>query len=61
MGLTVSDFARIGLTWVVSEQGLPFKMKTPNRLTAAILAGSERGEDAHQAENAEDLFNQLGV
>ena len=61
MGLTVSDFVRIGLTKVVSEQGLPFEMKVPNRLTAETLAKSERGEDVHQAENAEDLFDQLGI
>ena len=61
MGLTVSDFVRIGLTRVVSEQGLPFEMKTPNRLTARTLARSERGEDVHQAEDAEDLFNQLEI
>ena len=61
MGLTVSDFVRIGLTRVVSEQGLPFEMKTPNRLTARTLARSERGEDVHQAEDAEDLFNKLGI
>ncbi len=61
MGLTVSDFVRIGLTRVVSEQGLPFEMKAPNRLTAETLAKSERGEDVHQAEDAKDLFNQLGI
>ena len=61
MGLTVSDFVRIGLTKVVSEQGLPFEMKVPNRLTAETLAKSERGEDVHQAEDAEDLFDQLGI
>ena len=61
MGLTVSDFVRIGLTRVVSEQGLPFEMKVPNRLTAETLAKSERGEDVHQAEDAEDLFDQLGI
>ena len=61
MGLTVSDFVRIGLTRVVSEQGFPFEMKVPNRLTAETLAGSERGEDVHQAEDAEDLFDQLGI
>ena len=49
MGLTVSDFVRIGLTRVVSEQVLLFEMKVPNRLTAETLAGSERGEDVHQA------------
>ena len=61
MGLTVSDFVRIGLTRVVSEQVFPFEMKVSNRLTAETLAGSERGEDVHQAEDAEDLFDQLGI
>ena len=61
MGLTVSDFVRISLTRVVSEQGLPFAMRAPNRLTAETLARSERGEDVHQAENAEALFKDLGI
>ena len=61
MGLTVSDFVRIGLTKVVSEQGLPFEMRVPNRLTAETLARSERGEDLHRAENAEALFKDLGI
>lgn len=52
---------RIGLTKVVSEQGLPFEMRVPNRLTAETLARSERGEDLHRAENAEALFKDLGI
>lgn len=61
MGLTVSDFVRIGLTKVVSEQGLPFEMKVPNRLTAETLAKSDEGQDLHRAQNAEDLFEQLDI
>ena len=61
MGLTVSDFVRIGLTKVVSEQGLPFEMKVPNRLTAETLAKSDRGEDLHKAKDADDLFEKLGM
>ncbi len=61
MGLTVSDFVRIGLTKVVSEQGLPFEMRVPNRLTAETLARSERGEDLHRAGDAEALFKDLGI
>jgi DNA-damage-inducible protein J len=61
MGLTLSDFIRIGLTKVVSEQGLPFEMKVPNGLTAETLAKSERDEDIYHANDAEDLFNQLGI
>ena len=61
MGLTVSDFIRIGLTKVVSEQGLPFEMRVPNQKTAETLAKSERGEDLHQADSAEALFEDLGI
>jgi DNA-damage-inducible protein J len=61
MGLTVSDFVRIALTKVVSEQGLPFEMRVPNRLTAETLAKSARGEDLHRAESADALFDELGI
>ncbi len=61
MGLTVSDFIRIGLAKVVSEQGLPFDMHVPNRLTRETLEKSERGEDLHQAEDLDDLFRQLDL
>lgn len=61
MGLTVSDFIRIGLTKVVSEQGLPFEMRVPNQKTAETLAKSERGEDLHHAASAEALFEDLGI
>ncbi len=61
MGLTVSDFVRIGLTKVVHERGLPFDMRMPNQLTAQTLAKSERGEDVYRAESAETLFKDLGI
>ncbi len=61
MGLTVSDFVRIGLTRVVIEQGLPFEMRVPNRLTVETLTKSERGEDIHRAEDAKTLFKDLGI
>lgn len=61
MGLTVSDVVRIALTKIAKEKALPFDMRVPNVLTAQTLAASARGEDVHQAENAEDLFRQLGI
>jgi len=61
MGLTVSDFMRIGLTRVVVEQGLPFEMRAPNRLTVETLTKSERGEDLHRSEDAETLFKDLDI
>ena len=61
MGLTVSDVVRIALTKIAKEKALPFEMRVPNALTAETLSRSERGEDVHQAQNAEDLFKQLGI
>lgn len=61
MGLTVSDVVRIVLTKVAKEKALPFEMRVPNRLTAETLAKSERGEDVHQAKDADDLFRQLDI
>lgn len=61
MGLTVSDVVRIVLTKVAKDKALPFEMRVPNKLTIETLAKSERGEDVHHAEDAEDLFEQLGI
>ncbi|MBS0211817.1 MAG: type II toxin-antitoxin system RelB/DinJ family antitoxin [Proteobacteria bacterium] len=61
MGLTVSDFVRIGLTKVVHERGLPFEMRVPNKLTAETLAKSERGEDLHRFDSAEAMFKDLDI
>jgi DNA-damage-inducible protein J len=61
MGLTVSDVVRIALTKIAKEKALPFEMRTPNALTAATLAKSERGEDIHHAKDAQDLFTKLGI
>ncbi len=61
MGLTVSDVVRIVLTKVAKEKALPFEMRIPNKVTAATLQKSERGEDIHHAKDANDLFDQLGI
>ncbi|RAW87482.1 type II toxin-antitoxin system antitoxin, RelB/DinJ family [Photorhabdus laumondii subsp. clarkei] len=61
MGLIVSDLVRITLTKIVKEKALPFEMRVPNKLTAETLAKSDRDENIHQAKDADDLFDQLGI
>ncbi|EIZ2110603.1 type II toxin-antitoxin system RelB/DinJ family antitoxin [Salmonella enterica] len=61
MGMTVSDLMRITLTKVAKEKALPFDMRAPNELTAKTIAASEKGIDVHKAEDADDLFNKLGI
>jgi len=60
MGLTVSDVMRIVLTRVANENALPFDLK-PNKLTRDTMRKTARGEDVHQAKNAADLYNKLGI
>lgn len=61
LGLSVSDVIRITLTKVANEKRLPFDMYVPNAETAEALAKSERGEDVYRADDAEDMFKQLGI
>lgn len=61
MGLTVSDVVRIALTKIAKEKALPFDMRVPNTKTIETLKKSEKGEDLHQAKDADDLFDQLGI
>ena len=60
MGLTVSDLMRIVLTRVAKERSLPFDLR-PNALTRETIEKSARSEDVHHAENADDMFEQLGI
>jgi len=60
MGLTVSDLMRIVLTRVAKERSLPFDLR-PNALTRETMEKSARGEDVHHAEDANDMFEQLGI
>jgi DNA-damage-inducible protein J len=60
MGLTVSDVMRIVLTRVAKESALPFDLK-PNKLTRETISKTAKGDEVHQAENAADLFHQLGI
>ena len=60
MGLTVSDVMRIVLTRVAKENALPFDLK-PNKLTRETIRKTAQCIEIHQAKDAADLFNKLGI
>jgi len=60
MGLTISDVMRIVLTRVAKENALPFDLK-PNKLTRETMLKTAQGAEVHQAKDATDLFNKLGI
>jgi DNA-damage-inducible protein J len=60
MGLTVSDVMRIVLTRVANEHTLPFDLR-PNKLTLETMRKTAQGVEVHQAEDAADLYDKLGI
>ena len=58
LGLTVSDFVRIGLTKLVHERGLPFEMKVPNAKTREAIEELESG-GGYQANSVEEMMAML--
>ena len=61
IGLTSSEAVRLFYRQIELNQGIPFDVKIPNKLTVETLAKSDRGEDIYSAKDADDLFNQLGI
>jgi DNA-damage-inducible protein J len=61
IGLTSSEAVRLFYRQIELNQGIPFDVKIPNKLTAKTLDESDRGEDVHKAKDADDLFGQLGI
>jgi DNA-damage-inducible protein J len=60
MGLTVSDVMRIVLTRVAKENALPFDLK-PNKVTRETMRKTALDVEVHQAKDAADLYNKLGI
>ncbi len=61
LGLSSSEAVRMFYRQIELNQGIPFEIKIPNALTAETLNRSDQGIDVHQAEGADDLFDQLDI
>jgi len=44
IGLTVSDFVRIGLTRVAQEKAIPFALPVPNATSVAAIRAARAGQ-----------------
>jgi len=61
IGLTSSEAVRLFYRQIELNQGIPFDVKIPNKLTVKTLEKSDLGEDVQSAKDADDLFDQLGI
>ena len=60
IGLTVSDFVRIGLTRVAMEKAMPFEPLIPNETTLQAMKDARAGR-VTKSENLEALFRDLNA
>jgi DNA-damage-inducible protein J len=61
IGVSSAEAIRMFYRQIEMNNGIPFDVKIPNKLTRETLAKSEKGNDIHHAKDAEDLFQQLEI
>ncbi len=61
IGISTAEAIRMFYRQIELNQGIPFEVKIPNKLTTETLRKSERGEEVHHAKDAKDLFEQLDI
>ena len=61
IGISPSEAIRLFYKQIELHHGIPFDVRIPNKLTAETLRKSEQREDVHQAKDADDLFDKLGI
>lgn len=70
-GFTLSDILQLTIAKIARDKRLPFDAdeflqeeygdEIPNALTRETIEKADRGEELFHAEDAEDLFRQLGI
>ena len=61
IGVSSAEAIRMFYRQIEMNQGIPFDVKIPNKLTVDTLRKSEKGEDVYHAKDADDLFKQLEI
>ncbi|KPK96245.1 hypothetical protein AMJ80_01100 [bacterium SM23_31] len=59
LNITMSEAISIFLTQVSLNNGIPFEIKIPNKLTAKTLKKAEKGKELHSVKNLDTLFEEL--
>ncbi len=61
LGLNTSQAINIFFKNVIMNDGMPFAIKIPNKITRETFEATDRGEGIHRCKNAEELFRELGI
>jgi len=61
IGVSSAEAIRMFYRQIEMNNGIPFEVKIPNKLTSETLAKSEKDEDIYHAKDVDDLFQQLDI
>jgi len=61
LGLSTTEAINIFFKQVKLQNGLPFEVKIPNKLTEKVLRETDEGKNLSEYKNAEAMFDNLGI
>ncbi len=59
LNISMSEAISMYLSQVTLHNGIPFEVKIPNEVTAAVLKESESGKNVHKVDSVDELFQDL--
>ena len=59
LGLSISDAIVLYMSQIKLNNGLPFDVRIPNKITRKALDEADQGKNLRKAKNIKDLFKQL--
>ena len=61
LGLSTTEAITLFYKQIELHQGLPFKVELPNKETIDALNDATQGKNLNECDNAQDMFDKLGI
>ena len=61
LGLSFSEAIELFLIQVKLNNGIPFEIKIPNKVTLKTFEDTNKGKNLKRYKNAKDMFDKLGM
>jgi DNA-damage-inducible protein J len=61
LGLSFSEAIELFLMQVKLNNGIPFDIRIPNKVTQQTFEDTNKGKNLKRYKNSKDMFNKLGI
>jgi DNA-damage-inducible protein J len=61
LGLSITEAITLFYRQVKLQKGLPFEVRIPNQTTLQTFQETDEGRNVVQSENAQEMFDKLGL